>query len=85
VAYNKVYALKYRKLDENDTQDSMRAELFPVREEVQSSRLWLYALRNSPEEFQKLVGGSAALFEMVGEKIFLTISNIYFFNQSKGM
>jgi hypothetical protein len=63
----------------------MRAELFPVREEVQSSRLWLYALRNSPGEFQKLVGGSAALFEMVGEKIFLTISNIYFFNQSKGM
>jgi hypothetical protein len=36
-------------------------------------------------EFQELLERFTALFEMVEDKILLTISNIYFFNQSKGM
>lgn len=43
------------------------------------------ALKDSHEEFQEFFRGSTALIKMLGDKIFLAISNLYFFNISKGI
>jgi hypothetical protein len=45
----------------------------------------LEALMNSFEEFYKFFGGSTTLSWIVRDKIFLVISNLYFFNMFRGM
>ena len=40
---------------------------------------------NSFEEFYKFFGGSMTLSWIVRDKIFLVISNLYFFNMFRGM
>ena len=60
-------------------------ELQAARDEVQSSCVRLDALNNSPREFQKFFGGFVVLSKVVGDKIFLAMSNISFFNKSRDM
>jgi hypothetical protein len=43
------------------------------------------ALKNTYEEFHEKFRGFTALTEMVGDKIFLAMSNLYFFNLLKGI
>lgn len=43
------------------------------------------ALKNTSEEFHEKFRGFATLTEMVGDKIFLFMSNLYFFNLSRGI
>jgi len=85
MAYNKVAALKQGILKEKATQDSLRVELFIVKVKAQNSHARLKALRNSFEEFKDFFEGYATLTEIVRDKIFIAMSNMYFFNQSKGM
>jgi hypothetical protein len=40
---------------------------------------------NSFEKFQEMFGGSFSLNKMVGDKIFLAMSNLYFFNLYRGI
>jgi hypothetical protein len=63
----------------------LRVELLITREEAKSSRAWLEALRNSIGQFQVLFEGFAALSKTFGDKIFLAMSNLYFFNQLRGV
>jgi hypothetical protein len=51
-----------------------------------SKRGWrVEALKSSAKEFQEVFRGSVSLSKTVGDKIFLAMSNLYFFNCSKGM
>jgi hypothetical protein len=45
----------------------------------------LKALRNSLREFHKFFKGLAALTKTIGDKILIVMSNLYFFNWSRGM
>ena len=63
----------------------MCKELQAARDEVQSSHVRLDALNNSPREFQEFFGGSVVLSKVVGDKIFLAMSNLSFYNQSRDM
>jgi len=47
--YNQVDTLKWKILEVNTTQDSLRVELFVVREEAQSSQLWFFIDKNKKE------------------------------------
>jgi len=85
MAYNKMATLNQGILKEKATQDSLRVELFFVKVEYQNSHARLKALRNSLEEFNDFFEGFTTLTEIVKDKIFIAMSNMYFFNQSKGM
>jgi hypothetical protein len=85
MAYNKMATLNQGILKEKATQDSLRVELFIVKVEYQNSHARLKALRNSLEEFNDFFEGFTTLTEIVKDKIFIAMSNMYFFNQSKGM
>jgi hypothetical protein len=65
--------------------NGLMIELLAIREEAPCSWVRLEALSNSLVEFQECFEGSVALSEMVGDKIFLAMSNMYFFSQSKGI
>jgi hypothetical protein len=43
------------------------------------------ALRNFSEEFQEMFKGPITLTKTLGDKTFLAMFNLYFFNLSKGI
>jgi hypothetical protein len=43
------------------------------------------ALRNFSEEFQEMFEGPITLTKTLGDKTFLAMFNLYFFNLSKGI
>jgi len=67
------------------SKDALRLELQAVKEELKNSKAKLQGLKTSSGDLKDFFRGSAALDEVVGDKIFLAMSNLYFFNRSRGM
>jgi len=67
------------------SKDALRLELQAVKEELKNSKAKLEGLKTSSGDLKDFFRGSAALDEVVGDKIFLAMSNLYFFNRSRGM
>jgi hypothetical protein len=63
----------------------VRVKLVIAREEAQHFQAKFEALKDSFREFQDFFGGSATLIKIVGDKKFLVMSNLYFFNISRGI
>ena len=84
LSYNQVIPLREEFFAAMDSQSSLRAELAAAKEENKISQAKLEALSNSPKEFEEFFWGSTALIETTGDMIFIAMSNLYFFNLSKG-
>jgi len=67
------------------SKDALRLELQAVKEELKNSQAKLEGLKTSSGDLKDFFRGSAALDEVVGDRIFLAISDLYFFNRSRGM
>jgi hypothetical protein len=59
------------------------AELAITRKKAQCSQEKFEALRDFLKKFQECFRGSTTLTKIVRDKIFLTMSNMYFFSLSK--
>jgi hypothetical protein len=84
-AYNQMVPLRQELLEARASQYSLRAELVAAKKEAQCSPAKLKALRDSPRDLLKCFRRSVALTKTVGDKIFLVISNLYFFNLLRGV
>jgi len=78
--YNQAVPIRQELLEARTSQDSLRAELVAAKKEAQRSHAKLKALRDSPRDLQECFRRSVALTKTAGDKIFLVISNLYFFN-----
>jgi hypothetical protein len=63
----------------------VRVKLVIAREEAQHFQAMLEALKDFFKEFQEFFGGSATLIKIVGDKKFLVMLNLYFFNILRGI
>jgi hypothetical protein len=80
-----VVPLRQELLEARTSQDSLRTELVAAKKEAHRSNAKLKALRDSPRDLQECFRRSVALTKTVGDKIFLVISNLYFFNLLRGV
>ncbi|KAL9372943.1 hypothetical protein Peur_035187 [Populus x canadensis] len=67
------------------SKDALCLELQAVKEELKNSQAKLEGLKTSSGDLKDFFRGSAALDEVVGDEIFLAMSNLYFFNRSRGI
>lgn len=89
--YNKVVPLRHELFEARASQVSLWGELTAIwaklittaKEKTQYSQTKLKALRDSRREFQEFFKGLATLTGMIEDKIFLVMSNLYFFNLSQ--
>jgi hypothetical protein len=77
--------LKKEVVELKGTRKTLNEELMIGREEVQNSRTRMENLKNYSQAFYSEYEESMSLTKTIGDKLFLTMSNLYFFNLSRGI
>jgi len=83
--YNRIDFLEKEVAELRESREAMRKELGATIEEAHNYSPRMETLKNSSKEFHTEYGEFVSLIEIIRDKIFLSMSNLYFFNLSREM
>jgi len=83
--YNRIDFLEKEVAELRESREAIREELGATMKGAHNSSPRMETLKNSSQELYTEYGESVSLTETIRDKIFLSMSNLYFLNLSRGI